>query len=184
MLNNLDFLASTLLKNRIIMISEEITNQSAATVCASLLLLESENAEADITIIINSPGGEVYAGLSIYDTMQLVKPDICTVCLGNAASISSLLLAAGARGKRYCTPNSTILMHQLIAGTNGQVSELKSYTNSVLQLRDLTTRIYMKHCKKSYHEVTEAINAGLFMSSQMALDWGLVDLIIYNPSKT
>ncbi|ATY93482.1 ATP-dependent Clp protease proteolytic subunit precursor [Candidatus Hodgkinia cicadicola] len=183
MFNNTDFLANALLQSRIITITEEITAQVATIVCASLFFLESEDAINDITLIINSPGGEVYAGLSIYDTMQLIKPDVATVCIGTAASVASMLLAAGARGKRHCTLNSTIVIHQLTGGVNGQTSDLEVQTASILKLNDLTANIYAKHCKKPRAIITRAIEIGRFMTAEMALNWGLIDSIIYNANK-
>ncbi|AHL30938.1 MAG: ATP-dependent Clp protease proteolytic subunit [Candidatus Hodgkinia cicadicola] len=172
------FLTKKLLQSRIIMISEEITTQSAAATCALLLLLAAENRQEDISVYISSPGGEVNAGLAIYDTMQLVKPDVATICVGQTASTASMLLASGARGKRCCTANSTIMVHQLSSSISGQVSDLESYTANVIKLKSLITRIYMKHCNKSYDEVSRTLDRDCFMHPQTALKWGLIDLVL------
>ncbi|XXM93349.1 MAG: ATP-dependent Clp protease proteolytic subunit [Candidatus Hodgkinia cicadicola] len=173
-----EFFTRTLLKSRIIMLSGEITTQTAVITCGLLLMLDAENKNRDISMYISSAGGEVSAGLAIYDTMQLIKPDVATVCVGQAASTASMLLASGAKGKRYCTPNSTVMVHQLSSSICGQVSDLESYTVSMIKLKDSITRIYMKHCNRSYAEVTKTLDRDCFMCAKAALEWGLVDSII------
>lgn len=168
-LAELCFLTKKLLQNRIVMISEEITTQSAAATCALLLLLDAENKQQDISLYISSSGGEINAGLAIYDTMQLVKSDVATICVGQTASTASMLLAGGASGKRYCTANSTVMVHQLSSSMSGQVSDLELYAANVIKLKGLISRIYMKHCNKSVDEVNRTLDRDCFMRPQMAL---------------
>lgn len=168
-LAELCFVSKKLLQSRIIIISEEITAQTAAATCGLLLLLDAENKQEDISMYIISPGGEINAGLAIYDTMQLIKSDVATICVGQTASTASMLLASGARGKRYCTANSTVMVHQLSSSMSGQVSDLESYTTNVIKLKALITRIYMKHCNKSHDEVNRTLDRDCFMQPQMAL---------------
>ncbi|AUI38892.1 ATP-dependent Clp protease proteolytic subunit precursor [Candidatus Hodgkinia cicadicola] len=177
-LAELSFLTKKLLQSRIIIISEEITTQSAATTCGLLLLLDAENKHEDISMYIISPGGEINAGLAIYDTMQLIKSDVATICVGQTASTASMLLASGARGKRYCTANSTVMVHQLSSSMSGQVSDLEAYAANVIKLKSLITRIYMKHCNKSHDEVDKTLDRDCFMQPQTALKWGLIDSVL------
>ncbi|XXN13657.1 MAG: ATP-dependent Clp protease proteolytic subunit [Candidatus Hodgkinia cicadicola] len=172
------FITKKLLQSRIVMISEEITTQSAAITCGLLLLLDAENKQQDISMYISSPGGEINAGLAIYDTMQLIKPDVVTICVGQTASTASMLLASGTRGKRYCTANSTVMVHQLSSSMSGQVSDLESYATNVIKLKGLIARIYMKHCNKSHDEVNKTLDRDCFMQAQTALKWGLIDSVL------
>ncbi|XXN13822.1 MAG: ATP-dependent Clp protease proteolytic subunit [Candidatus Hodgkinia cicadicola] len=173
-----EFFTRRLMLDRVIMLSGEITTQTATAACSLLLILDAESGEEDICVYINSPGGEVNAGLAIYDTMQLIRPDVKTVCLGQAASTASILLAGGAKGKRYCTPNSIMMVHQLSSDIHGQVSDLQSHTKNMLTLKELVTKIYAKHCNKSYDEVARTTDRDYFMCAEAALKWGLVDLIL------
>ncbi|AIC63905.1 ATP-dependent Clp protease proteolytic subunit precursor [Candidatus Hodgkinia cicadicola] len=177
-LAKLCFVTKKLLQSRIIMVSEEITTQSAAITCGLLLLLDAENKQEDISMYLSSPGGEINAGLAIYDTMQLIKPDVVTICVGQTASTASMLLASGTRGKRHCTANSTVMVHQLSSSMSGQASDLESYIANVIKLKSLITRIYMKHCNKSHNEVNKTLDRDCFMQPQMALKWGLIDSVL------
>ena len=169
---------SRLLKERIIFLVGPINDNVASLVTAQLLFLESEDPKKDINLYINSPGGLVTAGLGIYDTMQYVKPDISTLCIGQAASMGSFLLAAGKKGKRFSLPNSRIMVHQPSAGFQGQATDIEIHANEVLALKKRLNEIYSKHTGKSVEDVKKALERDNFMSPDVAKNFGLVDEVV------
>jgi ATP-dependent Clp protease protease subunit len=169
---------SRLLKERIIFLVGPINDNVASLVTAQLLFLESEDPKKDINLYINSPGGLVTAGLGIYDTMQYVKPDISTLCIGQAASMGSFLLAAGKKGKRLSLPNSRIMVHQPSAGFQGQATDIEIHAKEVLALKKRLNEIYSKHTGKSVDDVKKALERDNFMSPDVAKDFGLVDEVV------
>ena len=168
---------SRLLKERIIFLTGPVNDAVASVISAQLLFLESENPNKDIAFYINSPGGVVTSGLSIYDTMQYIKPDVSTVCLGQAASMGSLLLTAGAAGKRYCLPNSRIMLHQPSGGFQGQASDIEIHAREILNLRKRLNEIYVKHTGQDYEKIEAAVERDNFMSAEDAKDFGLIDKV-------
>ncbi len=168
---------SRLLKERIIFLTGPVNDAVASVISAQLLFLESENPIKDIAFYINSPGGVVTSGLSIYDTMQYIKPDVSTVCLGQAASMGSLLLAAGAAGKRYCLPNSRIMLHQPSGGFQGQASDIEIHAREILNLRKRLNEIYVHHTGQDYETIERAVERDNFMSAEDALEFGLIDKV-------
>ena len=171
---------SRLLKERIIFLVGPINDNVASLVTAQLLFLESENPKKEIYLYINSPGGLVTAGLGIYDTMQYIKPEVSTLCIGQAASMGSFLLAAGAKGKRFSLPNSRIMVHQPSAGFQGQATDIEIHANEVLSLKKRLNEIYSKHTGKSADEIKKALERDNFMSPESAKDFGLIDLVVEN----
>ena len=171
---------SRLLKERIIFLVGPINDNVASLVTAQLLFLESEDPKKEINLYINSPGGLVTAGLGIYDTMQYVKPDISTLCIGQAASMGSFLLAAGKKGKRFSLPNSRIMVHQPSAGFQGQATDIEIHANEVLSLKKRLNEIYSKHTSKSVDDVKKALERDNFMTPQTAKDFGLIDEVVEN----
>jgi ATP-dependent Clp protease protease subunit len=169
---------SRLLKERIIFLVGPINDNVASLVTAQLLFLESEDPKKDINLYINSPGGLVTAGLGIYDTMQYVKPDISTLCIGQAASMGSLLLAAGKKGKRFSLPNSRIMVHQPSAGFQGQATDIEIHANEVLSLKKRLNEIYSRHTGKSVEDVKKALERDNFMAPDTAKEFGLVDEVV------
>jgi ATP-dependent Clp protease protease subunit len=169
---------SRLLKDRLIFIVGGIEDQVANLVVAQLLFLESENPDKDIHLYINSPGGVVTAGLSIYDTMQFIKPDVSTICVGQAASMGSLLLAGGAKGKRYCLPHSRIMIHQPSGGFQGQASDIDIHAREVLKLREQLNRILANHTGQPIERIAQDSDRDHFMDGQMAVDYGLIDTVL------
>ena len=169
---------SLLLKQRIIFINGPIEDNMSSVVVAQLLYLEAEDPEKDISLYINSPGGLVTAGLGIYDTMQYVKPDISTLCIGQAASMGSFLLAAGTKGKRFSLPNSRVMVHQPSAGFQGQVTDIEIHANEVSSLKKRLNEIYSKHTGKSVDEVKSALERDNFMTAEVAKDFGLIDEVV------
>ena len=169
---------SRLLKERIIFLVGPINDNVASLVTAQLLFLESEDPKKDINLYINSPGGLVTAGLGIYDTMQYVKPDISTLCIGQAASMGSFLLTAGKKGKRFSLPNSRIMVHQPSAGFQGQATDIEIHANEVLALKKRLNEIYSKHTGKSVDDIKKALERDNFMSPDVAKDFGLVDEVV------
>ena len=169
---------SRLLKERIIFLTGEVNDVSASLVCAQLLFLESEDPKKDIFLYINSPGGIVTSGLSIYDTMQYVRPDVNTLCLGQAASMGSLLLAAGAAGKRFSLPNSRIMIHQPSGGFSGQATDIAIHAKEILSLKARLNKIYEKHTGMKLAEIEKAMERDNFMQASEAKDFGLIDKII------
>ena len=171
---------SRLLKERIIFLVGPINDNVASLVTAQLLFLESENPKKEIYLYINTPGGLVTAGLGIYDTMQYIKPEVSTLCIGQAASMGSFLLAAGANGKRFSLPNSRIMVHQPSAGFQGQATDIEIHANEVLSLKKRLNEIYSKHTGKSVDEIKKALERDNFMSPESAKDFGLIDLVVEN----
>jgi ATP-dependent Clp protease, protease subunit len=169
---------SRLLKERIIFLTGQINDNVASLVTAQLLFLEAEDPKKEIYLYINSPGGLVTAGLGIYDTMQYVKPDISTLCIGQAASMGSFLLAAGTKGKRFSLPNSRVMVHQPSAGFQGQVTDIEIHANEVSSLKKRLNEIYSKHTGKSVDEVKSALERDNFMTAQVAKDFGLIDEVV------
>ena len=169
---------SRLLKERIVVLVGPINDNIASLVTAQLLFLESENPKKEISLYINSPGGLVTAGLGIYDTMQYIKPDISTLCIGQAASMGSFLLAAGEKGKRFSLPNSRIMVHQPSAGFQGQATDIEIHANEVLSLKKRLNQIYSKHTGKSEDEIKIALERDNFMTSENAKEFGLIDQVV------
>ena len=171
---------SRLLKERIIFLVGPINDNVASLVTAQLLFLESENPKKEIYLYINTPGGLVTAGLGIYDTMQYIKPEVSTLCIGQAASMGSFLLAAGANGKRFSLPNSRIMVHQPSAGFQGQATDIEIHANEVLSLKKRLNKIYSKHTGKSVDDIKKALERDNFMSPELAKNFGLIDLVVEN----
>ncbi len=169
---------SRLLKERIIFLTGGVDDGVASLVCAQLLYLESENPTKDISFYINSPGGVVTSGLAIYDTMRYIRPDVSTVCIGQAASMGSLLLASGAEGKRYALPNSRIMIHQPSGGVQGQATDIEIQAKEILSLRRRLNMIYEEHTKKSLEEIEQAVERDNFMTPDEALGFGIIDEIV------
>jgi ATP-dependent Clp protease protease subunit len=169
---------SRLLKERIIFLTGQINDNVASLVTAQLLFLEAEDPKKEIYLYINSPGGLVTAGLGIYDTMQYVKPDISTLCIGQAASMGSFLLAAGTEGKRFSLPNSRIMVHQPSAGFQGQATDIEIHANEVLSLKKRLNEIYSKHTGKSVEEIKSALERDNFMTADIAKSFGLIDEVV------
>ncbi len=169
---------SRLLKERIVFVVGQINDSVASVVTAQLLFLESEDPKKEISLYINSPGGLVTAGLGIYDTMQYIKPDVSTLCIGQAASMGSFLLAAGTNGKRFSLPNSRIMVHQPSAGFQGQATDIEIHANEVLALKKRLNEIYSKHTNKSVDEIKQALERDNFMTPENAKDFGLIDKVV------
>ncbi|HEX5458757.1 MAG TPA: ATP-dependent Clp endopeptidase proteolytic subunit ClpP [Steroidobacteraceae bacterium] len=169
---------SRLLKERVVFIVGAIDDFVANVVLAQLLFLESENPDKDISVYINSPGGVVTAGLAIYDTMQFVKPDVSTICVGQAASMGSLLLAGGAKGKRYSLPHSRIMIHQPHGGAQGQASDIEIQAKEILYLRERLNAIFVKHTGQSMDQILKDTDRDRFMSGEEAVSYGLVDSVL------
>ena len=169
---------SRLLKERIIFLVGPVNDNVASLVTAQLLFLESENPKKEIYLYINSPGGLVTAGLGIYDTMQYIKPDVSTLCIGQAASMGSFLLTAGTKGKRFSLPNSRIMVHQPSAGFQGQATDIEIHANEVLGLKKRLNEIYSKHTGKSVDDVKKALERDNFMTPNVAKDFGLIDKVV------
>ena len=169
---------SRLLKERIVFVVGPINDSVASVVTAQLLFLESEDPKKEISLYINSPGGLVTAGLGIYDTMQYIKPDVSTLCIGQAASMGSFLLAAGTNGKRFSLPNSRIMVHQPSAGFQGQATDIEIHANEVLSLKKRLNEIYSKHTNKSVDEIKQALERDNFMTPENAKDFGLIDKVV------
>jgi ATP-dependent Clp protease protease subunit len=169
---------SRLLKERIIFIGTPIDDLTASLVIAQLLFLQSEDPSKDISLYINSPGGSVTAGMAIYDTMQFVKPDVSTICVGLAASMAQVLLCAGAKGKRFALPHSRIMMHQPLGGTQGQASDIEIYTKFMLSTRDMLYNIISKHSGRDYETIKKDADRDNYMTPQEALEYGLIDTIL------
>lgn len=166
---------SRLLRDRVVFLVGPVTDQSANLVVAQLLFLESENPDKDISLYIDSPGGSVYAGLSIYDTMQFIKPDVSTICLGMAASMGAFLLAAGAKDKRFALPNSRIMIHQPSGGTNGTAADIEIQAKEILELRSRLNTILSEHTGQSIEKIAVDTERDNFMSSVQAVEYGIID---------
>jgi len=169
---------SRLLKERVIFLTGQINDNVASLITAQLLFLEAENPKKEIYLYINSPGGLVTAGLGVYDTMQYVKPDISTLCIGQAASMGSFLLAAGTKGKRFSLPNSRIMVHQPSAGYQGQATDIEIHAKEILSLKGRLNKIYSNHTKKSELEIKKALERDKFMTPTEAKDFGLIDEVV------
>jgi ATP-dependent Clp protease protease subunit len=168
---------SRLLRERIVFLNGPVDDGVSALVCAQLLFLESENPKKEISMYINSPGGIVTSGMAIYDTMQYVKSPVSTVCMGFAASMGSLLLAAGAPGKRVALPNARIMLHQPSGGYEGKVSDIERHAEDIIKTKRRINEIYERHCGRSYEEVERTLDRDHFMSAEDAKDWGVVDIV-------
>lgn len=171
---------SRLLKERIVFLGTAIDDAVANTIMAQLILLEYEDPEKDITLYVNSPGGYVSAGLAIYDTMQHIKPDVQTICVGSAISMGSVLLAAGAPGKRFALPNSRVMMHQPSGGAGGQSSDIQIHAQEIVKTRTKLNDILAKHCNRPAEEVRSRTERDFFMTAEEALAFGAVDEILYS----
>ncbi len=169
---------SRLLKERVIFAVGPVEDNMANLIVAQLLFLESENPEKDIALYINSPGGVVSAGLSVYDTMQFIKPDVSTICVGQAASMGALLLAGGAKGKRYCLPHSRMMIHQPLGGFQGQASDIDIHAREILQTRERLNRILAHHTGQSMERVQQDTDRDNFMSGEAAVAYGLIDKVL------
>lgn len=174
---------SRLLKDRIIFIGDEINDQVANSVVAQLLFLEADNPEKDIHIYINSPGGSISAGFAIFDTMQLVKPDVNTICVGMAASFGALLLLAGTKGKRFALPNSEIMIHQPLGGVKGQATEIEISARRILKIREHINKIIAERTGQPVEKVARDTDRDFFMTAQEALEYGIIDKIIERTSE-
>src|SRR5215469_16680501 len=175
---------SRLLKERIIFIGTPIDDTVANLVVAQLLFLQSEDATKDVSIYINSPGGSVYAGLAIYDTMQYLKPDVATFCMGMAMSMGAVLLAAGAKGKRYCLPNSTVLIHQPLGGAEGQATDIEITAREILRLRRNIYEILARHTGQTTERIMQDSDRNYYLSANQAVEYGLVDEVLSSEDAT
>ena len=171
---------SRLLKERVIFLVGEVNDQTANLVVAQLLFLESENPDKDISLYINSPGGSVTAGMSIYDTMQFIKPDVSTMCLGFAASMGAFLLAAGAKGKRYSLPNSKVMIHQVLGGARGQATDIEIQARDILRTKAQMNRILAERTGQTVEKIQQDTERDYYMTADEAKDYGLVDQVIAN----
>lgn len=169
---------SRLLKDRIIMLGSEIDDQVANAVVAQLLFLAAEDSEKDIYLYINSPGGSITAGMAIYDTMNYIKPDVSTICIGMAASMGSFLLMAGAKGKRYALPNSEIMIHQPLGGIRGQASDIQIHAKWILKMKDKINRIYAERTGQPLERIEQDTDRDNFMTAEEAREYGLIDEVI------
>ena len=169
---------SRLLKERVIFMVGQVEDHMANLIVAQLLFLESENPDKDIHLYINSPGGSVTAGMSIYDTMQFIKPDVSTLCIGQACSMGALLLTGGAKGKRHCLPHSRMMIHQPLGGYQGQASDIEIHTKEILTIRDKLNRIMAEHTGRDFSEVAKDTDRDNFMDGNEAAEYGLIDSVI------
>ena len=169
---------SRLLKERVIFLVGPVDDHTANVIVAQLLYLESENPDKDINLYINSPGGSVSAGLAIYDTMQFIKPDVSTMCVGQAASMGAMLLTAGAKGKRYCLPHSRVMIHQPLGGYQGQATDIEIHTREILKIRSQLNELLALHSGQSVETISQDTERDNFMSPQEARDYGLIDELI------
>ncbi len=169
---------SRLLNDRIIFLSEEVNSASAAVIVAQLLYLEAQDPDKDIQFYINSPGGSITDGMAIYDTMQYIKPDVSTICIGMAASMGAFLLSSGAKGKRLALPNAEIMIHQPLGGTKGQATDIKIHAERIIKMREDLNKIMAENTGKSLEEVAKDTERDNFMSAQEAMAYGLVDRVI------
>ncbi len=172
---------SRLLKERVIFLVGQVEDYMANLVVAQLLFLESENPDKDIHLYINSPGGSVSAGMSIYDTMQFIKPDVSTMCIGQAASMGALLLTGGAKGKRYCLPNSRMMIHQPLGGFQGQASDFDIHAREILLVRDRLNKVLAYHTGQPLEKIQQDTDRDNFLSGEDAVNYGLIDSVLYKP---
>jgi ATP-dependent Clp protease, protease subunit len=175
---------SRMLKERIVFLTGPIEDHMASLVSAQLLFLEAENPEKDISLYINSPGGVVTSGLAIYDTMQYIRPDVATLCIGQAASAGALLLAAGAAGKRHCLPNARVMVHQPSGGYQGQASDIEIHAREILAVRKRLNDIFVRHTGQELRTIEDAMERDRFMSADEAMDFGIVDQVVRDRPKT
>ncbi len=175
---------SRLLKERVVFLVGPVNDMTANLVVAQLLFLEAENPDKDISLYINSPGGSVTAGMAIYDTMQFIKPDVSTLCIGQAASMGSLLLTAGAKGKRYCLPNSRVMIHQPLGGFQGQASDIEIHAKEILFLRSRLNEILARHTGQTVDAIEKDTDRDNFMSAEASLKYGLIDKVIGSRADT
>ena len=175
---------SRLLKERVVFLVGPVNDATANVIVAQLLFLESENPDKDIYFYINSPGGSVSAGLAIYDTMQFIKPDVSTLCIGQAASMGAFLLTAGAKGKRFCLPNSRVMIHQPMGGFQGQASDIEIHAKEILALRALLNEIMSRHTGQPIERIERDTDRDNFLSGAEAVDYGLVDKVLTNRAET
>lgn len=171
---------SRLLKERIIFLTGQVEDNMANLILAQMLFLESENPDKDIFLYINSPGGSVTAGMAIYDTMNFIKPDVSTICVGQAASMGAFLLTAGAKGKRYCLPNSRVMIHQPLGGFQGQASDFEIHAKEILSIKDKLNRLMAEHTGQPLDVISRDTDRDNFMSASQAVDYGLVDSVFTN----
>lgn len=171
-------LFSRLLKERIVFVTGTVEDSMSTLICAQLLFLESESTEKEIYMYINSPGGSVTAGLAMYDTMQYIKAPVATICMGQACSMGSFLLSAGARGKRYCLPNARVMIHQPSGGFRGQAADIEIYANEILSLRARLNDLYVKHTERTLAEIEKAMERDNFMNAEEAVKFGLADAVL------
>lgn len=169
---------SLLLRERIVMLNMPINDQVANVVISQLLYLDREDPDKDISLYIHSPGGVVTAGLAIYDTMQLIRPDVSTICLGMAASMATVILAAGAKGKRYAMPNSTVHMHQVLGGAQGQAADVVIAAKEIMRLDEILRGIMMKHTGQTAEKIQHDMDRDYYMNSQQAIEYGLIDQVL------
>jgi ATP-dependent Clp protease, protease subunit len=175
---------SRLLKERVVFLVGPVTEITANVIVAQLLFLESDNPDKDISFYINSPGGSVSAGLAIYDTMQFIKPDVSTLCVGQAASMGALLLTAGAKGKRFCLPNSRVMIHQPMGGFQGQASDIEIHAKEILFLKGKLTEIMAKHTGQKIETIERDTDRDNFLSADQAVQYGLVDKVLANRTES
>ncbi|KHG34170.1 MULTISPECIES: ATP-dependent Clp endopeptidase proteolytic subunit ClpP [Sulfurospirillum] len=169
---------SRLLKDRIIMLSGEINDVVASSIVAQLLFLEAEDPEKDIYLYINSPGGVITSGFSIYDTMNYVRPDICTICIGQAASMGAFLLSSGAKGKRYALPNARIMIHQPLGGAQGQATDIEIQAKEILRMKQVLNEILAKNCNQKMPKIVKDTERDFFMSAEESCEYGLIDKVL------
>lgn len=174
---------SRLLKERIIFLTGQVEDNMANLILAQMLFLESENPDKDIFLYINSPGGSVTAGMAIYDTMNFIKPDVSTICVGQAASMGAFLLTAGAKGKRFCLPNSRVMIHQPLGGFQGQASDFEIHAKEILSIKDKLNRLMAEHTGQPLGIISKDTDRDNFMSASQAVDYGLVDSVFTNRDK-
>jgi ATP-dependent Clp protease protease subunit len=171
---------SRLLKENVIFMVGQVEDHMANLIVAQMLFLEAENPEKDIFLYINSPGGSVTAGMAIYDTMNFIKPDVSTVCIGQAASMGAFLLSAGAKGKRYCLPNARVMIHQPLGGFQGQASDFEIHAKEILSIKEKMNRLMAEHTGQDYDKVAKDTDRDNFLSAQESVDYGLVDAVMAN----
>ncbi|AJY48244.1 ATP-dependent Clp endopeptidase proteolytic subunit ClpP [Martelella endophytica] len=174
---------SRLLKERIIFLTGPVEDHLASLICAQLLFLEAENPKKEIALYINSPGGVVTAGMAIYDTMQFIRPAVSTLCIGQAASMGSLLLAAGEKGMRFATPNARVMVHQPSGGYQGQASDIERHARDILKMKRRLNEVYVKHCGQTYEEVEKTLDRDHFMDADEAREWGVIDKVMTSRSE-
>lgn len=171
---------SRMLKERIIFLTGQVDDHVSSLICAQFLYLESENPKKDISFYINSPGGVVTSGLAIYDTMQYIRPEVSTVCIGQAASMGSLLLAAGAKGKRYALPNARVMIHQPSGGFQGQATDIEIHAKEILSLRERLNQIYVDHTGQKLADIEDAMERDRFLGPEEAKEFGMIDEVVFN----